>query len=183
MRRLLQQWPPIVFLGMSLASLFILRGASGNWRPALLIAGIVLALITFGLSLYLALRPIPGRERRNPEALWPLVALGLWYLALAIAGSLAGPGYAVAGLAAGLIPLSGMALMVAVARRKTALTADGRRVDISADDSHDPFPGFGIDDHETMAGDSPERAAHPQHDEQADRRRRLKRVQQRRSGG
>lgn len=183
MRRLVKQWPPAIFLLMSLASLYILRGASGHWRPAMLIAGIALALITFGLSLYLALRPLPGREGRNPQVLWPLVALGLWYLALAAAASLAGPGYAVAGLAAGLIPLSAMALMVAVARRKTAAADDGRRVDISADDGDDPFPGFGIDDHETMAGDSPERAEHPQHAEQAERRRRFKQAEQQRSGG
>src|SRR3954451_8604324 len=183
MRRLVDQWPAGIFVLMSLASLFILRGGSGHWRPALLIAGIVLALITFGLALYLALRPLPGREGRNPKVLWPLAALGLWYLALAVAASAAGPGYAVAGLFAGLIPLSGLALMIAVARRKTAVTADGRRVDISADAGDDPFPGFGLDDHETMAGDSPERPEHPQHEEQAERRRRVKRAEQQRSGG
>jgi hypothetical protein len=168
---------------MSVASLFILRGGSGHWRPPLLIAGIALALITFGLSLYLALRPLPGREGRSPKVLWPLAALGLWYLALATAASAAGPAYAVAGLLAGLIPLSGMALIIAVARRKTAIADDGRRVDISADESDDPFPGFGIDDHETMAGDTPERPEHPQHEEQAERRRRVKLAEQQRQRG
>jgi hypothetical protein len=168
---------------MSLASLFILRGSSGHWRPGMLIAGIALALITFALALYLALRPLPGREGRNPKLMWPLVALGLWYLALAAAASLAGPGYAVAGLLAGLIPLTGLALMLAVARRKTAVDDDGRRVDISADDGDDPFPGFGMDDHETMAGDTPERPDHPQHEEQTERRRRVKRAEEQRSSG
>ena len=33
-------WPPIFWIGVSIGSLLILRGASGEWRPAFAITGI-----------------------------------------------------------------------------------------------------------------------------------------------
>jgi hypothetical protein len=146
---------------MSLASLYILVGTSGRFRPVGFVVGVALALITFGLAIWLATRPIPGRPRQ-PKLLWPMIGLALWYAALAAAAAFAGPEYAVAGLLAGVIPLAAMALMVAVIRRKTGVTEDGRLVDISADANEDALPGIGLDDHSTQLGDTPERADHPE---------------------
>jgi hypothetical protein len=162
------RWPALIWPGMSLASLYILIGTSGRWRPGAFAAGAVLALIVFGVSLYLATRPWPGGHR--PRRVYMAMAgLGLWYIALAVAAGLAGPWYAVAGLAASLIPLSAFAIMVAVARQKTGVAEDGRLVDLSAEDDS-PFPGIGIDE-ETPPGDTPERS------EIKERQRRFERAQ------
>jgi hypothetical protein len=164
MKRAIQQWPAMVWPLMSLASLYILIGTSGTWKPTAFVVGVALALVTFGLALYLALRPLPGgRGPRERRLLWPMVALGAWYVALAAAAATAGPWYAVAGLFAGVIPLSALALMIAVARRKTVVAEDGTLRDASAGDETDPWPGIGLDDHETVAGDTPQRPDHPQH--------------------
>ena len=179
MRRWIDQWPAIIWPGMSLASLYILGGTSGRWRPTLFVVGAVLALLTFALALYLAMRPVPGREGRNPKLFWPLFALGFWYLALAAAASFAGTEYAVAGLAAGLIPLSAMALMIGVARRKTAVTDSGRWIDVAAESEDDPFPGIGLDDHGSVLGDTPERPEHPEHEQTQEERRRFQRSRDR----
>jgi hypothetical protein len=134
----------------------------------LLAVGAALALLTFALSLYMALRPMPGRADRR--IFWPMVALGVWYVALAAAASAAGPEYAVAGLAAGVIPLSALALMLAVTRRKTVVDEHGQLRDVSAGREDDPWPGIGLDDHETQLGDTPQRADHPERVRQRSRR-------------
>jgi hypothetical protein len=157
MRRWIDQWPALIWPGMSLASLYILAGTSGRWRPTAFFVGVVLALVTFGLALYLATRPIPGRPRER-RLFWPMAGLGVWYVALAAAAGLAGPWYAVAGLAAGLIPLTALSLIVALVRRKTVVTEDGRLRDISADADDDPFPGIGVDDDSPSLGDTPQHA-------------------------
>jgi hypothetical protein len=169
MRRWIDQWPAVVWPLMSLASLYILIGTSGTWKPTAFVVGVVLALVTFGLALSMAIGPLRGRPD-DRKLFWPMIALAAWYVALAAAAGLAGPWYAVAGLAAGIIPLSALSLMLAVARRKTVLTEDGRLVDASADREDDPFPGIGLDSHDTQLGDTPERADHPQRDEQQGRR-------------
>jgi hypothetical protein len=161
MRRWIDQWPAMIWPLMSLASLYILGGTSGRWRPVLFAVGAALALLTFALSVYMALRPIPGHPDRDRRIFWPMVALGVWYLALAAAAGTAGAEYAVAGLAAGVIPLSALALMLAVIRRKTVVDEQGNLRDVSADKEDDPWPGIGLDDHQTHLGDTPQRADHP----------------------
>jgi hypothetical protein len=146
-------WPPIVFIAVSIGSLFVLRGTSGGWRPGFAIAGIVLLVGALAAGLWLALRPQQGPRHR---ALY--VALGamvLWYVLLAAAASLAGGEYVIAALLGATIPVTALALMVATIRRKTAQTHEGHYVDTSADDSDDPLPGIGMDD-ATPPGESAE---------------------------
>jgi hypothetical protein len=148
----MSRWPPSLWIGISIGSLFILRGTSGGWRPGTAIAGGVLLLATFGLSLYLALAR--GHGPRHPGFQWAITGMAVWYLAMAGAASLAGPEYAVAGLLAGVIPLTALALLVATARRKTVVE-DGHLRDATADANDDPLPGIGLDD-ETPAGETSE---------------------------
>jgi hypothetical protein len=145
-------WPPILWLGIFIGSLFILRGTSGDWRPGVAIAGVVLVLATFGLALYLAL----GREHgpRHPGFYWAMTGMAVWYLAMAAAASLAGPEYAVAGLLAGVIPLTALALLIATARMKT-VEEDGDLKDATVEANDDPLPGIGLDD-ATPAGETSE---------------------------
>ena len=65
----------------------------------------------------------------------------------------AGGGYALAALAASLIPLTAGALLIATTRTKS-VRADRMR-DAAVADRKDPFPGIGMDD-DTPLGDTPE---------------------------
>ena len=111
----MRRWPPIVWPVMSVASLLILIGGSGQLRPPFLIAGGVLAAAVLVVSLYLAIRVHSGGESHR-RARWALAGVALSYVALAAAAGVAGPSYAVAALAAGVIPLSAVALLVATGR-------------------------------------------------------------------
>jgi hypothetical protein len=149
----MRRWPPLLWVFMYVASLFILIGGAGDGRPPFLIAGGVVALIVCGMSVYLATRG--AIERPNHRGFdWALAGVALFYIAVAIAASAAGPEYALAGIAAGIIPLTATALLVATARSKT-IKQDGRLRDESADASADPFPGIGIDE-STALGDTPQ---------------------------
>jgi hypothetical protein len=72
----------------------------------------------------------------------------------AVAGATAGPRYAVAALAAAVIPMAALCLLLALMRSKTD-ESDGRLVDASAEQDDDPFPGIGFDS-STPLGDTPE---------------------------
>jgi hypothetical protein len=159
----LRRWPPILWPLMTMASLLILAGASGDWRPGLLVAGAALALIVFGLSFYLATRGQPDRPR-PPVVNWAMAGLAAFYLVAAAAGATAGPEYAVAALAAGVIPMAALCLLLALMRSKT-VESDGHLVDVSAQRDEDPFPGIGMDS-TTPLGDTPE---HSDADRVADR--------------
>jgi len=147
-------WPPILWIAVSIGSLLILRGASGEWRPAFAITGIGLLLAALGLALWSALRPRDGEPRHRGLYL-ALGGIAVWYLALAVPAGLAGTDYFLAGLLGGVIPLTAIALIVATIRRKTTETSDGRYIDTSADDADDSLPGIGMDD-ATPPGESAE---------------------------
>jgi hypothetical protein len=147
----MRRWPPLLWVFMYVASLFILIGGTDNGRPPFLIAGGAIALTVCALSVYLATRGHTDRDRPFDRA---LAGVALLYLAMAIGASAAGPEYALAGIAAGVIPLTATALMVATVRSKTA-TRDGRLRDASADASDDPFPGIGVDE-DTELGETPQ---------------------------
>jgi hypothetical protein len=151
----MRRWPPIVWPLMSIASLLILIGGTGNGKPGFLIAGGVLAAAALAVSIQLATRAQSDRPR-HPALDWALAGVALFYVAIAAAASAAGPEYALAGLAAGVIPLAAIALLTATARQKTAATDEGLR-DASADDERDPYPGIGLDSG-TALGESPQHA-------------------------
>jgi hypothetical protein len=147
-------WPPILWVGISLGSLFVLRGASGEWRPAFAITGVALILVVLGMALWEAVKHEPGRPR-HPGLYLAIGGMALWYLLLAAAAGVAGPQYFLAGLLGGVIPLAALSLIVATIRRKTAETDDGSVVDASAGDAEDSLPGIGLDD-ATPPGESAE---------------------------
>ncbi|MEA2456571.1 MAG: hypothetical protein QOI45_2833 [Thermoleophilaceae bacterium] len=151
---MLRRWPPILWPLMTIASLLILAGASGDWRPGLLIVGGALALIVFGLSFYLATRAYSDRPR-PPVVNWAMGGLVAYYVVAAIAGATAGPKYAVAALAAAVVPMSALCLLIALMRSRTIESDDGRLVDVSSERDDDPFPGIGLDS-TTPLGDTPE---------------------------
>jgi hypothetical protein len=138
---------------MYVASLLILMGGTGDGRPPFLIVGGGVALIVCGTSVYLATRGAADRPSHRGFD-WALAGVALFYVAVAIAASAAGPEYALAGIAAGIIPLTATALLVATARSKTTKHG-GRLRDASADASADPFPGIGIDE-DTELGETPQ---------------------------
>jgi hypothetical protein len=149
----MRRWPPIVWPLMSIASLLILIGATGGGRPPFLIVGGALAAAVLALSLYSATRADSARPHTRGTRL-ALAGLALFYLVLAAAAGTAGTSYMIAGLAAGVIPLSALALLVATVRSKTVAGPHGLR-DASAGDAEDPYPGVGLDEG-TALGESPE---------------------------
>jgi hypothetical protein len=137
------RWPPLVWLLISAASLLVLIGVGGDYNPDALIPGIVLALVGFGLALYLA---YGGRHGPRPRGMtWMVPAVAAWYVASALAASLAGGKYVIAALGAAIIPMTAAALLIATVRTKTA----------QGDSDDDPFPGIPLDD-ETPLGDTTE---------------------------
>jgi drug/metabolite transporter (DMT)-like permease len=153
MMETLRRWPPILWPLMTAASLLILAGASGEWRPGLLIAGGVLAVVVLALALYLATRGHPDRPR-PPIVNWAIAGLAVFYLAIAVAAATAGLEYAVAALAAAVVPMAALCLLLALMRSKT-VESDGHLRDISAEGDDDPYPGIGMDS-TTPLGDTPE---------------------------
>jgi hypothetical protein len=149
----MRRWPPLLWVLMYVASLFILIGGTGDGRPPFLIAGGVIALIVCAMSVWLATRRAADRPGHRVFD-WALAGVALFYTAVAIAAGAAGPEYALAGIAAGIIPLTATALLVATARSKTT-KQDGRLRDASADAAADPFPGVGIDEG-TELGETPQ---------------------------
>ncbi|MDX6705178.1 MAG: hypothetical protein QOI48_1024 [Solirubrobacteraceae bacterium] len=150
MARWLRSWPPLVWLLVYTSSLFVLMGGQ---KANLLQIGLTLLLIAFGIAVYLAIRPEPGRP--PPRGYAPLMAgLVVFYLISAAAAAKLGPDYAAIALLAGTVPMTAATLTYATARRKTRVTEDGRLVDESVEDAS-PIPGVGFDD-TTPLGDSPE---------------------------
>jgi hypothetical protein len=147
----MRRWPPIIWLLVSAASLFILVGYNGaEYNPQAFWPGVVLAVVAFALSLYLAYG-----GRGGAGGLWWLVPTGaVLYLIAAIAGLVfAGEKYVLAALGAGLIPLTAASLIIATARSKT-IRSGNRAVDPTPEDDS-PLPGVGMDD-ETPLGDTTE---------------------------
>ena len=150
MTRWLNTWPPAVWLAVYVSSLLVLMGSQ---RAELGVVGLGILLIAFGVAIYLAIRPMPGRP--PPRGFAPLLAgLAAFYGISAIAAAESGPQYAVAALLAGTVPGTAAVLTYATGRRKTRLREDGRVEDLSVEDDS-PFPGVGFDD-ATPLGDSPE---------------------------
>jgi hypothetical protein len=119
MARHMGRWPPIVWPLVTFANLLILTGSSGRWEPGFLVAGILPLLAVCALSRYLAAREWSDRAR-PPIVRWAMLGLLGFYLLVIAAAGLAGPEYAVAGLLAGLILLTALCLLIALARSKTA---------------------------------------------------------------
>jgi len=106
------RWPAIVWPAMTLASLLIVMGSVGRWRPELVAAGGALALLVFLSSVYLALRRWSGRASPR-TVLWAIAGVGLFYLAVAGAASVAGWEYGVVALLAGIVPMTAICLLAA----------------------------------------------------------------------
>jgi hypothetical protein len=148
--RWLNAWPPAVWLAVYVASVLVLMGGQ---RAYLGIVGVGIILIAFGVAIYLAVRPLPGRP--PPKGFAPLMAgLAAFYLISAVAAARVGWEYALAALLAGTVPGTAALLTYATARRKTRAREDGHLEDVSVEDDS-PFPGVGFDDR-TPLGDSPE---------------------------
>jgi len=144
----------VLWLFVSIGSIFVLNGANGKWDPLELALGIGLAAIACALGVYLALGPWPGRPRPRWAA-HLIVGCAAFYGICALgAAVLAGPADAIATLLAGIIPMTAAALWVGTVRAKTRRIA-GAAVDASAGDGDDPFPGLGADDARPL-GDTPE---------------------------
>src|SRR3954454_11730795 len=131
----IRRWPPVLWLLVSLGSLFVVE-ASG--RPWLSVAGIALMVVAFGLAVYLAASRRQGNAR-PPLIFWPLAAVVGFYALVALAASLAGWEYGAAALLAMLIPGTAVALLVAAVRSRTSAVGD-HLVDASAADGADPVP-------------------------------------------
>jgi hypothetical protein len=115
---------PLVWLLVYTSSLFVLMG--GQKANLLQIAHRAADLIAFGIAVYLAIRPEPGRP--PPRGYAPLMAgLATFYLISAAAAAKLGPDHAAIALLAGTVPMP---------RRG-------------------PLPGVGFDS-TTPLGDSPE---------------------------
>jgi hypothetical protein len=140
MIRLLERWPPAAWLAVYIASLLILMGGRGRWE--LLVIGIALAVTAAAAAVYLALARRPGRP--HPRGFyWALGGVLAFYVLCAALAALADPVYALAALAAGVIPFTAVALLLALMRSKT-VEQDGRMKDTSAADHEDRVPGFGL---------------------------------------
>jgi hypothetical protein len=148
------RWPPLVWVLVFAGSLLLIVGYNGaDYNPEALIPGAVLVLTALGLSFFMAF----GRwgHRPSPTGVsWLIPATAVFYVLCAGAALLAGGQYAVAAIAAGIIPLTAVTLLTATSRAKTVGSDDTRRETTAAEHT-DPFPGVGMDD-ETPLGDTPE---------------------------
>jgi hypothetical protein len=164
MKRVIERFPPVLWLGVYVGSVFVLMGSQ---REDMLVVGACLIVLAWGLAVWLALRPEPGRPR--PRIVdWTLGGIAAFYVITAIAAAPLGPDYVVACLAAGLVPMTAVAIVMATARRKTEVGPDGLR-DASEEDMS-PLPGVGFDD-DAPLGDTPDHGAEDEDPEQARRRR------------
>ena len=139
----MRRWPPLIWILIAVGSLFVTRGAVGEFNAGALIGGALLILIGFALALYLALSKHTGPRPRS--AVFAVAGCAAIYIVLAAAASVAGSEYSLAALAAGVIPLTAVSLIVATVRLKTA----------HGDADDDPVPGLSLDD-ETPLGDTSE---------------------------
>jgi hypothetical protein len=153
LKRAVTNWPPIIWPLMTFGSLLILVGSSGRVDPPLVVAGAVLALVVCAVSLYLALKGWPERPR-PAIVVWAIAGVVVFYVLVGLAAAAAGLEYGLVGVAAGVIPLSAVALLLATMRSRTA-ESGGRLRDDSGDPDHDRAPGLGMDD-QTPLGDTPD---------------------------
>ena len=111
---------------MTIGSLLVAAGAVGRWDSPLLIAGGVLMLIGFAISL----RALSRTRREQPlpsPARWAVAGVVAFYLAVAAVAALAaGAHYGVAALAAGIVPLAATFLVIATMVRTVEADADFR---------------------------------------------------------
>jgi hypothetical protein len=144
-------WPPILWPLISVATLLVLMGL-GPRNTTTLVIGVVLILAVFAASASLALR---HRDRPLPDGFkWVLAAVVAFYAVNTAVAAIAGTEYVFAAVLASLIPISGVMLLMATMRAKSA-QAGGRPLDPTAADATDAAPGIGIDD-DTPLGDTPE---------------------------
>jgi hypothetical protein len=136
---------------MYIASEFILLGSHHRW--GLLAAGAGLALLAFGISLWLSLGP--GYDNPRPKWFaWAIGGVALSYIVVAaVAGAALGPVWAAGALGAGVIPMTAVSLLLAATRAKTAMTDAGLR-DVSGG-PEDTTPGMGLDEQSPL-GDTSE---------------------------
>ena len=149
----MSRWPPLVWLCIALGALIMIVGVGGNRDAEAFIPGVLIVLLGFGLSLYLAY----GRTRDRPSAQgvsWLIPATAVFFVLAGAFAALSGGKYVIAAVGVSLIPLSAVALIVATTRAKTAGDGGGRREQTAAD-GDDPFPGMGMDD-ATPLGDTTE---------------------------
>src|SRR3954470_19308805 len=137
----IRSWPPVLWLLVSLGSLFVVEASGRTW---LSVTGIVLMVLAFGVAVYLAVSRRQG-DARPPLIFWPLAAVVAFYALVALAASLSGWQYGAAAMLAALIPGTAVALLVATVRSRTRAVGD-RLVDASTADSADPVPAQGFDD-------------------------------------
>ncbi|MEA2290849.1 MAG: hypothetical protein QOD55_2846 [Solirubrobacteraceae bacterium] len=151
----LRRWPAVLWILVYVGSVLILNGSNGKWDPLELALGIGLALVAFGLGMYLAFGPWPGGRPITPGMRWLIGGVALFYGVCALAAALlAGFADAVATLLAGIVPMTAAALWVAMSRSKTIGLPENPQ-DASVAASDDPFPGVGADDQRPL-GDTPE---------------------------
>jgi hypothetical protein len=151
----MRRWPAVLWLPVYIGSLLILNGAHGRSDPGELVAGIGLAVLACCLAMYVALGPWRGHPRPKGGLQWAIGGVVAFYVVCAVAaGTFAGWTAALASLLAGVIPLTAVAIWIAMARSKTVAEGGARR-DRSAEDSNDPYPGIGVDDARPM-GDTPQ---------------------------
>src|SRR3954470_7751468 len=88
----IRRWPPVLWLLVSLGSLFVVEASGRTW---LSVIGIVLMLVAFGLAVYLAVSRRQG-DARPPLVFWPLAAVVVFYALVALAASASGAEYGAA---------------------------------------------------------------------------------------
>jgi hypothetical protein len=152
---LLRRWPPVVWIAVSLGSLLMLQAGTGNdaihW--GLFDPGALLAALAFATACWLALGPWPGHPRPGWYPKVIAAALGA-YAVIGIGGAIVDPDLGLAAFLAGIIPVTGLALVLATIRGKTIRGEDGLE-DRAAADHTDSAPGLGIDP-STPLGDTSE---------------------------
>jgi hypothetical protein len=151
------RWPPLVWLMISVGSLFLLVGYDGHdFNPPAFVLGLLLIVGACAISFALAFGRFGDRPRPTGVA-WLIPLTIVFYLLCAGAAMIAGGKYGIAAVLAGLIPLTAATLLTATARAKT-VGSDRAPRDVSAVEDTDPYPGIGMDS-ETPLGDTPEHAA------------------------
>jgi hypothetical protein len=151
----MRRFPAGLWLLVYVGSVIILNGSHPRWDPWELAAGIALPIIAFGLGVYLAAGPWPGRPRVR-GLYWFLSATFAFYAVTALVALFAlGIDEAIAVLLAGIIPMTAVALWLAEARQRTRVAPNGRLIDESRDDDRDATPGLGVDDSRPL-GDTPD---------------------------
>ena len=151
----LRRWPAVLWILVYVGSVLILNGSNGKWDPLELILGIGLALVAFGLGMYLAFGPWPGGRPVTPGMRAMVAGVAAFYAVCSLAAAVfAGFAEAVATLLAGIIPMTAAALWVAMSRAKTLGLPESPQ-DASVAASDDPFPGIAADDGRPL-GDTPE---------------------------